>query len=164
MLGAESKLHAIFSADFISLHQRLLGKKLWTKLIGPFFIRGPSLNSSKRKRAGMYQNSLLITTKWRICIIFAISSNLLHIQQIKIPPPLPIKQVMKRFSCQEDNKKIQIIWSYNWAFEKMNGRADLVLGPFLTRECRSLRRSHSLFGWITALNHAAKQPNRVEFS
>jgi hypothetical protein len=27
MLGAESKLHAIFSADFISLHQGLLGKK-----------------------------------------------------------------------------------------------------------------------------------------
>jgi hypothetical protein len=26
MLGAESKLHAIFSADFISLHQGLLGK------------------------------------------------------------------------------------------------------------------------------------------
>ena len=43
ILGAESKLHAIFSADFISLHQGLLGKKLWTKLIGPFFIRGPSL-------------------------------------------------------------------------------------------------------------------------
>jgi hypothetical protein len=27
MLRAESKLHAIFSADFISLHQGLLGKK-----------------------------------------------------------------------------------------------------------------------------------------
>jgi hypothetical protein len=28
MLGAESKLHAIFSADFISLHQGLIGTKL----------------------------------------------------------------------------------------------------------------------------------------
>jgi hypothetical protein len=28
MLGAESRLRAIFSADFISLHQGLLGKKL----------------------------------------------------------------------------------------------------------------------------------------
>jgi hypothetical protein len=28
MLGAESKLHAIFSTEFISLHQWLLGKKL----------------------------------------------------------------------------------------------------------------------------------------
>jgi hypothetical protein len=28
ILGAESKLHAIFSTDFISLHQGLLGKKM----------------------------------------------------------------------------------------------------------------------------------------
>ena len=54
MLGAESKLHAIFSTDFISLHQGLLGKKLWTKLIGPFFIRGPV--SLRQQNAWLCEN------------------------------------------------------------------------------------------------------------